>query len=273
MRYGIEIVNLGDFCDPRVIVRLAQAAERAGWEGLFLWDHLGFVWGAPSSDPWLSLAAVAAVTERLRLGTGVSPLPRYRPHLLAQSLATLDTLSGGRAVLGAGLGGVPEEYAAFGDASDAPTLAAMLDEGLALVDRLWAGEPVDHRGRFYTAVGVTLAPRPVQRPRIPVWVGGESRPALRRAAGWDGWIVGGASQDGTMGKTPEQIAALAAYIRAHRATDGPFDIAMSGYSAPSDGELVRAYAAAGVTWWLESLHGFRGSVDELLARVSAGPPH
>jgi alkanesulfonate monooxygenase SsuD/methylene tetrahydromethanopterin reductase-like flavin-dependent oxidoreductase (luciferase family) len=112
----------------------------------------------------------------------------------------------------------------------------------------------------------------VQRPRIPVWIGGESRPALRRAARWDGWIVGGTSPEGTMTKTPEQLAQQIATIRRHRTNVAPFDVAMDGYSTPGDGAMTREYEAAGVTWWLESLHGFRGSVEEMIERAAAGPP-
>jgi alkanesulfonate monooxygenase SsuD/methylene tetrahydromethanopterin reductase-like flavin-dependent oxidoreductase (luciferase family) len=112
VRYGIEITNLGDYADPRAVVRLARRAEASGWEGLFIWDHLGFVWGAPTGDPWIILSAVAASTARLTLGTAVTPLPRRRVQVVANELATLDLLSGGRAVFGAGIGGVPEEFTA-----------------------------------------------------------------------------------------------------------------------------------------------------------------
>jgi probable F420-dependent oxidoreductase len=272
MRYGIEIVNLGPYADPRPVVELARAAEEAGWEAVFVWDHLAYAWGAPSGDPWVALAAVAATTTRLKLGTGVAPLPRYRPHVLALSLATLDLLSGGRVVLGVGLGGVPAEYTSFGESAEPKRLAAMLDEGLELIDKLWSGAQVKHHGAHYSVDGVALAPLPAQRPRIPIWVGGESRPALRRAARWDGWIVGGANEDGTMNRTPEQFAEKIAALRGLRARGQAFEVAMTGYTQPGDHSLARAFADAGVTWWLESLHGFRGSHDELLARVRKGPP-
>jgi alkanesulfonate monooxygenase SsuD/methylene tetrahydromethanopterin reductase-like flavin-dependent oxidoreductase (luciferase family) len=151
------------------------------------------------------------------------------------------------------------EYTVFGESGDQKLHAAMLDEGLTVLDRLWSGERVDHRGAHYTVEGVTLAPLPIQRPRIPIWIGGESGPALRRAARWDGWIVGGANQDGTMNRSPQQLAEKAAVIRQYRTGDATFEIAMTGYSTSDDGTLMREFAAAGVTWWLESLHGSRGS--------------
>ncbi len=272
MHYGIEVVTLGSYADPRLVVRLAQAAEAAGWEGVFVWDHLAFASNVPSGDPWVILAAVAQATSRLKLGTAVTPLPRHRPHVLAHTLASLDVLSQGRVILGVGLGGVSQEFSAFGEPDDPKHRAALLDEGIDVLDRLFAGEAVSHRGPHYTVNDVTLAPLPVQRPRIPIWVGGESRPALRRAAQWDGWVIGGVSQDGQMIKTPEQVGEKLAYLRQHRSGSEAFDVALTGYTQPGDTERPQAFAAAGVTWWLESLHDSRGSFDELLERVMAGPP-
>ena len=272
MRYGIDLMNFGEYINPSLLVRLAQAAEAASWEALLLWDHLGFVWGAASGDPWIMLTMVAASTTHLKVGTSVSPLPRYRPHLLANTLTTLDILSGGRVVLGVGLGGVGGEYTAFNESGDHKVHAAMVDESLILLSQLWSGDPVVHHGTYYTVENIRLQPVPVQRPRIPIWVGGESRAALQRAARWDGWIATGTAQDGSMTKTPEDIARFVALINQYHGTETPFEVVLTGYSTPSDGPLVRAYEQVGVTWWLESLHGFRGSVDEMMRRVVAGPP-
>ena len=274
MRYGIVTANLGEYADPRVAVSLARAAEAAGWQAFFVWDHLGFVWGAPSGDPWVILSAVAASTTRLKLGLSLTPLARRRPHVVANALASLDLLSGGRAIFGAGLGGAPEEFTAFGEPGDATRHAAMLDEGLTILDGLWSGETVTHRGPHYTVEGVSLAPRPLQRPRIPIWIGGESPPALRRAARWDGWLAPATSHDGTptMAKSPERIAEMVAEIRRYRTTDAPFEVAIDGYSEAGDPALPRAYGAAGATWWLESIHDVRGPLGEMMARVKAGPP-
>ena len=194
MRYGTVTSNLGEYADPRVVVRLARAAEAAGWEAFFVWDHLGFVRGVPSGDPWVILSAVAASTTRLKLGFAVTPLARRRPQVVANALASLDLLSGGRVVFGAGLGGSSEEFTAFGDPGDARQRAAMLDEGLQVLDGLWSGATVTHRGKNYAVEGVSMAPRPLQRPRIPIWIGGEGPPALRRAACWDGWLAPTTSQ-------------------------------------------------------------------------------
>jgi alkanesulfonate monooxygenase SsuD/methylene tetrahydromethanopterin reductase-like flavin-dependent oxidoreductase (luciferase family) len=274
MRYGMVMSNLDDYADPRLAVRLARAAEEAGWEAFFVWDHLGFVWGAPSSDPWVILSAVAVSTTHLTLGTALTPLARRRPQVVANALASLDLLSGGRMIFGAGLGGVTEEFTAFGEPGAAKYRARMLDEGLAVLDGLCSGEPVTHHGQHYDVENVTQAPLPLQRPRVPIWIGGESPPALRRAARWDGWLAPTTSPDGTpiMDKDPGRIAEMVAEIRRHRTADTPFAVAVDGYSEPGDPRLPHAYEAAGATWWLESIHGKRGSLDEMIARVEAGPP-
>ena len=148
----------------------------------------------------------------------------------------------------------------------------MLDEGLPVLDRLLSGEMVTHHGRFYDFENVALAR--LHRPRIPMWIGGESRRALRRAARWDGWLAPTTSPDGTpiMDKDPGRIAEMVAEIRRHRTTDAPFAVAVDGYSDPGDPTLPQAYEAAGATWWLESIHGMRGPLEERMARVEAGPP-
>ena len=272
MHYAIEIVPFGEFSDPHVVMRLAQAADAAGWEGLFLWDHLAYVFGWPGGDPWVLLSAVAATTSRLKLGVDVTPLPRRRPQVLAHTLVTLDRLSQGRVIFGAGLGGTNEEFEIFGEPMDVKRRAAMLDEGLVLLDSLLRGENVDYQGSYYTAKGVTMTPLPVQQPRPPIWIGGESKAALRRAARWDGWVIPGANMEGQMEKSPEWLAEQVAEIRAQRVSKDPFEVAINGVSAIGDSALPQTYAAAGATWWMECLFGMRGSVEEMMRRVEAGPP-
>ena len=148
MRHGLFISNIDSYADPNVTIELARAGEAAGWEALIIWDHLGFVWGHPAADPWTVLAAVGASTSRLILGTSVTPLPRRRPHVLAHQLATLDGLTGGgRVVFGAGLGGLPREFAAFGEPEDARLRAEKLDEGLGVLRQLLSGRAGDAPGR------------------------------------------------------------------------------------------------------------------------------
>jgi probable F420-dependent oxidoreductase len=273
MRYGVDICTLGEFAEPARVIEVAQAAEAAGWEAVFVWDHLAFAWGVPSADPWVLLAAVAQATERIRIGTAVTPLPRRRPAIVANAVATLDRLSGGRVVLGVGAGGVPAEFTAFGEPGDARVRAGMLDEALEVVTELWEGRPVTHAGEHYTVDGVTLAPLPLQRPRPPIWAGGHGRAAQRRAARWDGWIIGGDSEEGEMTFEPDRLTEGLAHIRELRGRDAtPVDVAITGVSAGPDDEVFARYEAAGATWWLEHVHGGRGPYARLLSRIGAGPP-
>jgi alkanesulfonate monooxygenase SsuD/methylene tetrahydromethanopterin reductase-like flavin-dependent oxidoreductase (luciferase family) len=239
MRFGLIASNIGSFSDPDTVVRLAEQAEQAGWEALFLWDHLAWVWDGPAVDPWVTLGAVAVRTERLLLGTGVTPVPRRRPQVLAVQVATLDDLSGGRAVLGAGLGGNRREFEEFGESFDTERRWQLLDEGLAVIRELWTG---------------ALGPR-----SIPIWIGGNSARARRLAAAYDGWLP-----DST---TPTEMTMSPEDVR----DETQREIVIMGYSTPGERALYDAYADAGATWWIEHLHDRRGTLDELLARVSAGP--
>jgi probable F420-dependent oxidoreductase len=262
MRHAICLANIGTYSDARVAARVAGAAEAGGWEGVFIWDHLAFVWGPPATDPWVALAAIATATSTVRIGTAVTPVARRRPHVLAHQVASLDVLSGGRVVFGAGLGGLEEEFGKFGEPTDPKVRAAMLDEGLDVMRQLWSGKEVMHRGEHYTVDAVTLAPTPVQE-RVPVWIGGNRGPSLRRAARWDGWLADSADPTG-MTLTPDDITR--GIDRIGRTDD--FDVAVLGQSDRGD---PAEYARAGATWWLENIHDRRGSLDEVLALVSRGP--
>jgi probable F420-dependent oxidoreductase len=262
VRHAICLANIGTYSDPRVGARVAEAAEAAGWDGVFIWDHLAFVWGPPAADPWITLAAVASATSRVRIGTAVTPVARRRPQVLAHEVATLDVLSQGRVVFGAGLGGSLAEFGKFGEPTDDKVRAAMLDEGLDVLRSLWSGEEVTHHGEHYTVDGVTLSPTPVQE-RVPVWIGGNRPASLRRAARWDGWLADSADPTG-MTLSPDDVAR--SVERIGRGDD--FDIAVLGQSDRGD---PAAYERAGATWWLENIHDMRGSLDEVLRLIHAAP--
>ena len=278
MRYAIDIAPLGELADPHAIVRLAVAAEAAGWDGVSTWDSLGVSMGTVAPDPFVALAAAASATTRLRLILSVVALPRRRPQLVAQSAATLDRWSNGRLVLGVGSGGDPGDFETFGEPFEAKARIARMDEGLALIDAFLRAEPVSHDGPSYVARGVAaVGPRSVQEPRPPIWIGGMKPGALRRAARWDGWIAIGTSDDGSsLVLTPEAFGGMVERLDAERAAagraDAPFDVGVFAFSEPSERDLVARYADAGATWWLESLSPMRGSLDHLVARVEAGPP-
>ncbi|MER5257266.1 LLM class flavin-dependent oxidoreductase [Streptomyces sp. NPDC002855] len=286
MRFSVNIPNFGDFADPRTVAKVAVAAEEAGWDGLFVWDHVLHRrhQGRPFGDPWMLLTAAALATSRIRLGTLVTPVARRRPQQLARQVATLDVLSGGRVTFGTGLGGpVEDEYASFGDTTDPKALAERLDEGLELLERYWSGQPVSHDGRHYQARDVTLLPATEQRPRPPVWVAGfwPNRPPMRRAARWDGAVP--LFTDAKHGHVPpiDQVRDLVTYVRKQREdrSDTPFDIVLGGATPGDDAaktrDLIGPLAEAGATWWDERQIQTSEGLDRLppvLRRIEQGPP-
>lgn len=255
-------ISIPPFTDTATLVSLGVEAEQAGWDGVFFWDHL--VWlpqfGLPVHDPWVLLGAVAARTERVRLGTMVTPVARRRPQVLAKQLTTLDHLSNGRAVLGVGLGEPADtDFAAFGDPADPQERATLLDDGLQVLDGLLRG-PVVHRGARFM-VESEMRPRPVQRPRPPVWVAAVAphRRPLARAVRWDGVVPLGP------GKLLEP-AELVDYLSAVDRPPGWEVVA-----ARADGVRADEYAGAGATWLVEGTWPDGGWVGELRARISNGP--
>jgi len=275
----VGVPNVGTFGDPRLLVDLAVAAEEAGWDGFFLWDHL--LWDDPQghvADPTVVISAVAARTERIRIAIMVNSLARRRPAKVARETATLDVLTAGRLIVGAGLGTLTSEFTAFGESADPRVRAARLDESLHLLDALWTGQPVTFHGEYLTAAGVTMLPRPVQRPRIPIWCGGRwpNKRPFRRAARWDGVMPVHTGYG--LGETmpPAELRAIVTYTQEHRKETGPFDVALEGRTdgsaADRGGQLVASYVRAGLTWWIEALGWWRGTPAEAMARVRQGPP-
>ena len=280
MQYGLYFPNFGKFGDPHVMVEIAVTAEQAGWDGVFPWDHIQVGhWAGPVMDPWVAMAAMAAATERIRLGPMVTPLPRRRPTKLARETVTLDHLSRGRLILGVGIGWPPDvDFGNFGDAEDNRVRGEQLDEGLDLLAALWSGEIVTHEGTHHTAIDARFLPTPVQEPRIPIWVGGmwPRKPAFRRAARWDGIypMAIGDSPDDFVAMTPEMLSDIVAYVRSHRETDDPFDVAVNGSSFPGTESGAPAdFAAAGATWWIENV-GWPPDVplQRWLEFIAEGPP-
>jgi probable F420-dependent oxidoreductase len=284
VRYGIYLPNFGPFGSARAMAQLASEAEAAGWDGFFVWDHVAG-YDQPFVDPWVALTAVALATERIRIGTTVTPVPRRRPWKLAREAASLDELSNGRLVLGVGIGVGKAEWADLGEETDPRVRGAMLDEALEILSGLWTGERFSFDGAYYQVRDARFLPRPVQRPRISIWVGGfwPNRAPFRRMARWDGMfpIFGEAdSPDEELDQLSEAIA----FVRDERRSDAPFDVVSLGITPEDDAacarELVARYAAAGVTWWLEMIAAYRVGLgleavcdpEALRARVLAGPP-
>jgi len=266
LRSALWLPIFDELADPVVVARLAAEAEEAGWHGIFVWDHVR--WREPVvdvADPWITLAAIASATERLRLGPMVTPLARRRPVKVAKETATLDRLSGGRLTLGVGLGSdrFGHEFSLTGEQLDDRIRGQMLDESLAVLAAAWSGEPVRHRGEHYTVDGARFLPRPVQRPGIPVWAAGfpgKVKP-LRRAARLDGFFPVNLEH-------PDQLAEVAAAIADLRADrTGPYDLAVA---LPAGTDLA-PFAAAGATWWLAEFPPDAMSVDAVRGVLRDGP--
>jgi alkanesulfonate monooxygenase SsuD/methylene tetrahydromethanopterin reductase-like flavin-dependent oxidoreductase (luciferase family) len=243
-RRGIFVAPFDELSDPALVAALAARAEGRGWDGFFVWDHIRY--SAPTralADPWIALAAAACATERIRLGPLVTPVSRRRPQKLARETVTLDRLSGGRLVLGAGLGSDNHgEFVDFGEVSAPRERARLLDENLDRLAAYWAGE---------------FEPQPVQRPRIPVWIAARwpSRRPLRRAARWDGLFP--IEMPG-----PDALAELAAEVSELRGPDaGHFDLVVEN----DPGVDPAPWEEAGATWCLT---GFDQSPTEAEVRAA-----
>jgi hypothetical protein len=263
--------------NARSAAEFAFQAEAAGWDGFFVWEP---VWGV---DAWVSLTAAAMRTQRIRLGTMLTPLSRMRPWKLASETATLDNLSGGRVILSVGLGAVDTGFEAFGEVTDRATRAELLDEGLEILTGLWRGQPFNYEGQHYQIKETTFQPPlpPVQRPRIPIWVVGAwpRTKSMRRVLKYDGLLPNVMDEDGKvrMGPpTPDEIRGMAAFIAQHRTQTTPFDIVVEGETPGDDpeksGSIVRDWEVAGATWWIEAMWS-APHLESVLTRIKQGPPH
>src|SRR5215213_3842357 len=284
MFYGIEFPPAGECGDPKALAEFARLAEEVGWDGVFLEDYAFYhndtyrsVPGAPTYDPWICLAAMATRTERVRLGTAITPLPRRRPWKLAREAVSLDYLSGGRLILGVGSGDVLDKgFTHFGEETDPKRRAGLLDEGLEILTGLMSGIPFSYEGEHYSVEEVTFLPEPVQRPRIPIWVGGlwPKKAPLRRAACWDGFIPYKQVEDGwQVDMTPEEVYQIRATIERERIESAPFDLVVGGDERREDWEeersVISSLAEAGATWWLEWVPA--ASFEEMCRAIVRGP--
>jgi alkanesulfonate monooxygenase SsuD/methylene tetrahydromethanopterin reductase-like flavin-dependent oxidoreductase (luciferase family) len=247
---GLFLAPFDELSDPRTLVELAQRAEQSGWDGFFLWDHVNY--RPPVSavaDPWIALAAIAGASERLRLGPMVTPLSRRRVQKVARETVTLDRLSAGRLTLGVGLGSDRNgELEPFGEEVDPRRRAELLDGGLDRLASFWAGE---------------FEPRPVQSPRIPVWVAGRwktRRRPLERAARWDGFFPIEIPDPEALARLVEEVSEL---------RDGHLD----GFDLVAEiqpGAAASPWEAAGATWIFTDI-GSQPRLSEVEALIDAGP--
>jgi len=277
MRYGWVL----PWGDARTAADLAAVAEQHGWDGFFVWEP---VWGI---DAWVALTAAAMTTERIRLGTMLTPLPRRLPWDVASQVATLDNLSGGRVILAIGLGAPDDRWWIFEDDPGRRERAERMDEALTLMEGLWSGEPFAYEGVHYHARAADrmIPPPPVQRPRPPIWVvGAWPRPkSMRRAARLDGWLPahmpkGGGDRE----MTPDVLREGIDWLRGRRAAQGlsmdGYDVVAEGTTPPDPdaaGAIVRPWLEAGANWWIdadwEDMQPERVRAAAL-TRLRAGPP-
>ena len=271
-RRGVFLAPFDELADARAVGELAALAERRGWDGFFVWDHVHYPADVSSvADVWTCLAAAAIATERVRLGPMVTPLARRRPWVYARQAVTLDRLSGGRLILGLGVGGDGNgEMAPLGEEPEMRVRARMLEEGLELLAKIFSGEPVEHAGEHYAVSARPFLPRAAQEPRIPIWIGGRwpGRRALARAAAWDGVIPVGLEP----GEAPELVARFAE----RRARPEPFELV----ALDDAGADPAPWAQAGVDWVLTHLGPSALAGDgpdtmppraEIEAAIEAGP--
>jgi alkanesulfonate monooxygenase SsuD/methylene tetrahydromethanopterin reductase-like flavin-dependent oxidoreductase (luciferase family) len=264
MRHGLFFPAFEALAEPQVVVEVATRAEAAGWDGLFLWDHLLYEGITAISDPWIVLAAIAVATERIELGTMVTPLTRRRPAVLARQAVALDQLSGGRMIIGLGLGddGRVRELSSFGEVADPRIRAERLDDGLDVLTGLLSGEQVSHSGRHFTADGVRFSPGAVRPGGIPIWLAARwpNRAPMRRAARYDGLFTI------QLGR-PDDLTEVRQRIVDERGSLDGFDIVCQG-GADAD---PQPWAAAGATWWLTQYGPYDIKAEELLELAAAGP--
>ncbi len=236
MQYGVILPNVGPMAQIEILDRLARRAEALGYRGVFLSDHIAIPTDLRSAypyrsdgrfplaaddlilEPFTALSYLAAVTQRVHLGFSVLVLPYRHPVLNAKMLSTLDVISNGRLIVGAGVGWMAEEFDALG--ADFDARGGVTDEHIAILRAFWSQSAPNLSGSHYDVSGVSISPRPVQKPHPPIWTGGISPPALRRAAtlgdGWHG-----------VRQSPEDVARVAARIAELRAGAG---LSMDGYA-------------------------------------------
>lgn len=295
MRFGVTLPNTGYGGDPATLIQLAVDAEEAGWDGVFFWDTPYAA--APDepvmefADAWVLLAGVALRTERVWLGTMLTPLAWHRPWLIARQAATIDRLSGGRLTLSVGLGAPDDKGPWFGgDEFDRRTRAAMLDEALAVLEGLWSGEPFAFEGEHFSHREVTFLPPPVQ-PRIPIWVVGAwprdeamwpRRKSMRRAIRYNGLLPNVFGADGEMvfDATPDEalddLRAMSGWVAAERSDTDPYDIVIERSLPDVDAAEIARWEEAGATWWLDDawweMYGAPDDPEPLRRRILRGPP-
>jgi alkanesulfonate monooxygenase SsuD/methylene tetrahydromethanopterin reductase-like flavin-dependent oxidoreductase (luciferase family) len=265
VQQGLFFPAFDGVADPHRLVELAHVAESAGWDGIFLWDHLLYAGGVTKIlDPYISLAAIASATSTIQLGAMVTPLNRRRPQVVARQAVTLDLLSNGRLILGFGIGddGESGELSKFGETTDAVQRGAMLSEGLEVLTGLLSGDTVTHDGTYYRADDVTFEPTAARDGGIPIWLAARwpNRSPIRRAAHYGGVFV-------IQMNDPKDVADLRQRLTDEGADLEHFDIVISGFI----GDDPSPWAKAGVDWFLSWIGPYNMNFDEVREMIVEGP--
>ena len=290
LRFGLYCPTFGEYSDPKYLVELAQLAENSGWDGFFIWDHILLTGsGLPVADAITTLAAIASKTDQIKLGPMVTPIPRRRPWKLAKELITLDHLSGGRIVLGAGIGNPDWEFTLFGEDPSLSVRAEKLDEGLEIISQMCSGE-IEYYGKHYEVQSEKIGPASLQKPRIPVWIAGTYgfKAPFRRATRWDGVFPLRMNIDellqpsesirnwSSMWLNPSQLSEIKEIVLRIRGSLDGFDVVNSGStlrdSAKAAEEKVKIYENVGASWWLEWILDDPSLVDDYKELIMKGPP-
>ena len=277
MRFGLFVPPFAELADPRRVADLAHIAEESGWEGFYIWDHVLGRGGMGVADPWVTLAAVATATERVRIGTLVTPLGRRRPWVMARQVASLDQLSDGRVVVGVGLGHDGwREFSAFGEAVDARQRGRLLDESLDVLSRLLGGEPVHHQGEQLTVDTEPFIPLPLQDP-VPIWAACQwpHRRPLARAARLQGCFPIFPAPMPPPPPTPDEVGEVRAELDRLGAAPDIDLIVRCSLSLEEPAALRRRVSdleAAGVTWMLEGFGPGEPPAPVVEQIVRRGPP-
>jgi alkanesulfonate monooxygenase SsuD/methylene tetrahydromethanopterin reductase-like flavin-dependent oxidoreductase (luciferase family) len=265
MRQGVFFPPFDGVADPHRLVELAQVAEKAGWDGIFLWDHMVYAGGVTKIlDPYIALAAIASATTTIQLGATVTPLNRRRPQVVARQAVTLDLLSNGRLILGFGIGddGESGELSKFGESTDAVVRGRMLSEGLEVLTGLLSGDLVEHAGEHYRAYDVTFQPTAAREGGIPIWLAARwpNRAPIRRAAHFGGVFV-------IQMKDPSDVAELRRRLSDDGADLEHFDVVISGFV----GDDPSPWATAGADWFLSWIGPYNMDFAEVREMIVEGP--
>lgn len=272
MRFGIFLPPFHEFSDPRNVADLASSAEDAGWDGIFIWDHMLSEPGFAVADAWITMAAIASATRELRIGAMVTPLARRRPWVLARQIATLDHLSSGRLIVGVGLGDDGwREFSSFGEKVSPRDRAAQLDEALELLQLFASGESIDFDGTEYQVHSSPFLPRPLQQP-VPIWVAGRwpNRRPLARAARYQGFFPIFAVPDPPTIPAKTDIDTIVEHLPK---TGSQYDLVVRYAMSLADNPVEGAHQLfeSGVTWILESFGAFGPDFGTIKRVVAAGP--